>query len=824
MAYYIDIIKEIGPLLLTITSPSRYVGGEWGRRAKKDAGLQTVIAFPDLYEIGMSNNALKILYNRINDLDDVSCDRVFAPAPDFEALLKEKNIPLYALDTGLSLKDSDILMFTLSYELGITGVLSILESAGIGLRAKDRCDSDPIIIAGGPSISNPLPYSRFFDFFWIGEAEDDFFNLVENLRDAKKAGAQKAALCAIIAAHPSVWFPGKKNTRRAIDNSFGKRGPQTYIFPVPSMRIVQQHASVEIMRGCPNGCRFCFAGIWYRPMRQKSADIVLQEVSEYIKKGGFREISLSSLSSGDYKHIDSLVDTLNREFSAARVSFQLPSLRVSTLSLDLLEKISQVRKSGLTFAVETPLDVWQIAINKEVTLEKTCALLLEAKKHGYKSAKFYFMIGLPVLLGNEDISEEDAIIAFINEAAARTKMTFHINVGIFTPKAHTPFQWAPLLDMESAREKLFYLVRIFKKSPHKISVHDPLVSCVEGIISRGDERVGELIEKAYFAGCRLDAWNEHFKRDVWLTLLNDYNDLVVQLSSEKDSDSVLPWDDIQSGTSKSYIKEQWQKSRNREFSPVCTNNCPYPCGVCTKTQGIVENNIHINKNCLETCDSPENLVCNNRHENNTHLQEKAEIPCDKKDESSNPEKKQNSELDTYRVLFSYSKEGSAVFLSHLAMIEVFSGALLRAGLPIMWTQGFNPLPKIDFASPLSLGIGGEQEIALVDVREPVLTDDFVACMNQCLPEGLSIKNAAVLTVPAGTKKYSLNALLSGFVYENGDGRDCIEAKDDKSYRLARFPGNNIFGLKRIQLLAKNPRDPNAAPSSYFDIYSLLYPG
>ncbi|MDR2785996.1 MAG: radical SAM protein, partial [Treponema sp.] len=347
---FVDPVKDLGKLLSSVEKPARYTGGEYGRLAVLPSGASEVLymaaAFPDLYEIGMSNQAARILYNRLNRVPGIVCDRVFAPAPDFERLLREQDLPLYGLDTGIGLKDLDVLCFTLSYELGISGVLSILQAASIPLRAADRSAGDPVVIMGGPCVSNPRPYERFVDAFWIGEAEGGFFELAEKMKDSKRAGQGRAALLSLLRDHPSVWMSGKEKALRAIDTAFAERKADAAVFPVPSMKIVQHHGAVEIMRGCPSGCRFCHAGIWYRPMRQKDAAVVAEEVRSFIEDGGYREISLSSLSTGDYRGIGGLLETLTREYSPRHVSFQLPSLKVSTFSLPVLEKVSRVRKSG----------------------------------------------------------------------------------------------------------------------------------------------------------------------------------------------------------------------------------------------------------------------------------------------------------------------------------------------------------------------------------------------------------------------------------------------------------------------------------------------
>ncbi|MDR0375305.1 MAG: radical SAM protein, partial [Treponema sp.] len=534
---------DFGKQLLEVEKPVRYVGGEYGRLARKDAALQTVIAFPDLYEIGMSNQALRVLYNRLNSIDDISCDRAFMPAPDFRAFLKCGAIPLYGLDTGVALGDVDALMFTLGYELGITNVLAMLELAGIPLLADERKENAPIVIMGGPCASNPLPYARFIDVFWIGEAEAGFFELMERIAALKMAGAGKAAALELMASHPSVWTGDRRApVRRAVDAGFSRREANAAVFPIPNMKVVQHHGAVEIMRGCPNGCRFCHAGYWYRPMRQKQAEIIEKEAAEFVKEGGYHEISLSSLSSGDYNGLEALIDRLNAVHAQDHISFQLPSLRVSTFSLPLLDKISRVRKSGLTFAIESPVDSWQMMINKEVSRDTVVNILLEAKKKGWRGAKFYFMIGLPVKMAMEDseegvlgtVAEEEVeIVDFTLEVARRTNMHFNVNVGTFIPKPHTPFQWVKQLDEETSRRKLEFIRSKLQPLGHKVGVQDAFISVIEGVLSRGDGRVGEIIEDAFNKGCCLDAWSEYLNKEAWRATFQEHKTLVEEILDEK---------------------------------------------------------------------------------------------------------------------------------------------------------------------------------------------------------------------------------------------------------------------------------------------------
>ncbi|MDR2444436.1 MAG: TIGR03936 family radical SAM-associated protein [Spirochaetaceae bacterium] len=805
MARYIDTLKDLGGLLLMVEKPARYTGGEYGMLAKADAPFQTVIAFPDLYELGMSNQALRILYNRLNALPGVSCDRAFTPAPDFEKLIKERGIPLYGLDTGIALCDTDMLMFTLGYELGMTGMLAILDTAHIPLRTEERGDGYPIVIAGGPCVSNPLPYARFIDAFWIGEAEDGFFQLAEELAGMKTRGAKREMLAARIASHPSVWVKGKKKAVRAIDTNFSARGPETNVFPVPSMRITQHHGVVEIMRGCPNGCRFCHAGVWYRPMRQKDANTIEREAAKCIAKTGYREISLSSLSSGDYRHIESLIDRLNSRFAAQRVSFQLPSLHISTFSLPILEKISHVRKSGLTFAVETPLDNWQAAINKQIDMDSVVSIMAEAKRNGWRQAKLYFMIGLPVEEEAAGISEDDAIIAFVKKLSGSTGLKFSINIGVFVPKPHTPFQWSAQIEEGRARQALHRIRDQLKRDGHKVSIHDPFMAIVEGLISRGDERVGELIEQAYTAGCRLDAWSDFFREDVWKRIAGENADYVGQITGGRKVGDSLAWDIIYSNISKNRLEVEYEKSQKYTRNNIlCIKECMDRCGVCLAETEIVENNIRLDNNNPENTNPEINI-------SGTPLVETQFVPS--------PAAK-SRDPKTYRILFSFSKEGRAVFLPHLALIEVFSMAALRAGAPVLYTSGFNPMPRLDFAAPLSIGVSAYGEIASVDTQCPFSGGEFRLLLNKVLPEGISITDAFNCVIPSGAKKHSIASLLWGFEYDSGGRRpDYVASVDEKAYRKERCGDvRALYGLSRLRVLARS----GGGWASYFDVYGGLY--
>ena len=788
MIHYIDPLTRLGSRLLDIEKPARYTGGEYGIYAKKGI-LKTAIVFPDLYELGMSNQAFRIIYNGLNRMEGISCDRAFAPAPDFENLLLEEGLPLYGLDTGIALSDTDLLLITLGYELGITGILSVLDSSRIALRSAERSSGDPIVIMGGPCVSNPLPYSLFIDAFWIGEAEAGFFKLAERLLELKKGGASRSDLLEKIIAHPHIWAPGKTGVKRAIQAEFGSIKQSAAVFPISNIRAVHHHGAVEIMRGCPNGCRFCHAGFWYRPMRQKNFDLIMEEAEEFIKLGGYREISLSSLSTGDYCHINSLITALNNRYKDRHISFQLPSLRVSGFSLSLLSKISEIRKSGLTFAVETPQEMDQLAINKQVALSEVISIINEAKKHGWRSIKFYFMVGLP--LGKTSLPlgktlEETHIVDFILEAEKSTRSHFHLNIGTFIPKPHTPYQHSPQLDAETAWQKFHYIQDQLKPRGHKVSVHNPLISQLEGVFSRGAENTGILAETAYKNGCRLDAWSDYFQPEIWLKILKANSSIVDPLFQKKEQSDVLPWNVIESRIGEYFFENENKNSNNSKFTLQCINKCTHPCGICNETNKIVQNSIQSEADSGDFFENSVYIIKNNNGA-------------------------------SFRMLFSFSKTDIAVYIPHLSLIEIFSSGLIRTGFPASYTKGYNPLLKLDFASAASVGLECKSEIACIDFDNFIKNDEFIASFNKVLPSGFTIIKAEMFIIPKGKKKYAPASLLWGFnYYEN-----IIPVNEEKMYRDSIKKEKKLTSLIRKGVLAKDPISKEI--TDYFDLYRKLYP-
>ncbi len=725
----IDLEEALKPELLETDNPARYFGSEFvtGKSHFVEGYLKCAMCFPDLYEIGMSNNAIRIIYDIINRVEGAFCDRVFAVTEDFEDLLRKKNIPLFTLREHFPLNKLDMIGISIGYELCATNILQVLDLGGIALNRKDRKETDPVVIAGGPASTNPAPFGKFFDFIYIGEAETDFANIIKTIQKYKTRSERIEALKSI----KCLWYEEKKEiTKRAVDTTFGtdKESPKLEHAVVPSFQVAQDHGTVEIMRGCPNGCRFCHAGQYYKPFRQRNLKRVYELVRQNIEQFGYNEITLSSLSSGDYPDLDLLIKALNFSFKHRGVSFSLPSLKVSSFSLDILEQLAEVRKSGLTFAIETPDILDQRSMNKEVPVEQVIEIIKEARSRGWKLAKFYFMTGLPIV---DRKTEQQSIVSFLSKVRNETKINMNINIGTFIPKAHTSFQWAQQMSMEESEQHLKSIKRALMAAIPgiKVSYHEPSVSYIEGVVSRGGKECADLIQRAYELGCRMDAWSDHFSLEKWNQAMAELN---YQFKNGFDEKETLPWDSVSMNVSKAYLLKEWKRAQNRELTSVCTENCSHNCGVCAaKDVDVIRaDNSSFDFDTLKT------------------------------------EEKKEEKYE--QVIFTYEKSGKALYSSHIAVMRQFEMAFQRSGLDVMYTQGFNPKPKLEFLNPVSMGVAGDNELLLTELPISQMTSEAVEKLNNALSEGFKVKSLRHIKMPSSGKKYSLASHMLGSLYSIKD--------------------------------------------------------
>ncbi|MBF9016086.1 MULTISPECIES: TIGR03960 family B12-binding radical SAM protein [unclassified Oceanispirochaeta] len=773
--------KDLGRELLQVSKPARYTGGELGSiQYRTPEPLKMAISFPDMYEIGMSNQAIRILYNRYNAVNGIQCERVFAPAQDFEEVLRNKNIPLFTLETGIPLSELHILAFSIGYELTLTNLLNILDLGQIPLHRKDRGPEHPIIVAGGPAATNPAAFSDFVDYVYIGEGEHFINNYAEELAETAVKGGSKEDLEAVIRKDSAYWWPDKKEkTVRALYNEFGQGSEPRSNLPIASLATVQEHGVIEIMRGCPNGCRFCHAGYFYRPFRQKDVNHILKEAEHLVSNCGFRNITLSSLSSGDYVGLLPLVEHLNTLYQSRNISFQLPSLRVNSLNLGLLSELSTVRKSSLTFAVETPESAGQKGLNKDVSRDRILSLLKEAKSKGWKLAKFYFMLGLPVDTGG--VSESQAIVDFMLELQKESGMKFNINAGIFIPKPHTPYERVKQFNDQEGMNEIINLRDGLRGKNIKVGFHSPYSSFIEGILCRGDSRAGAILESAFKKGARFDAWDEYHDRSLWQEVISECDwDVEKEICREKGEGEPLPWDSVSLRVSTGFLSKENSKSQACEMTEPCKDDCENPCGVC-------------NKNL--TVRTPEPF----------EFPEIAPVV--------ETEKLESHDLGEHSVkaVFGFSKKDQAIFLGHLDTLRVFERAFQCSGIEINFTHGYNPKPRMEFAHPLSLGVYGTEEIMGVEMpkKPEMVIEDLIKLLNSNLPEGFSFETVKYypLQQDKNRKKRTLMGLYAGSEYtlQPADksllAESTIELFKEKAEELG-VGGDYIFTLEEDHIHVK----------------------
>ena len=727
-------------ILSSITRPGRYVGHEYNsvRKTWESAKIRFALIFPDLYEIGMSHQGLQILYHLLNNREDFLAERCYCPDTDMERLLREKESPLTSLESARPLGDFDVLGITLPYELCYTNILTILNLAAIPFYSRDRDNSFPLLLGGGACSLNPEPVADFFDAILLGDGEEAILDIASLLAEHKSDKLAKNELLDLLAGIDGVYIPahfqpeysshgkllaihrtggGKEHISRRIVNTIDQIDHLKHPI-VPNAKIVHDRLGIEVARGCTRGCRFCQAGITYRPVRERSPDKIMELAESGLGDSGFEELALLSLSTGDYSCLEQTLPQLMDNYAGRFISVAMPSMRVGTLTPRIMEQVKRVRKTGFTLAPEAGSERLRRVINKGITEDDLLATCTEAFALGWRIMKFYFMLGLPTET-EQDIDEiihlVQKVMATCNAGrggSAKGKKQINVSVGTFVPKPHTPFQWERQLTMEESLRSIRHLQKGLPKKGCNLRYHSPQISFLEGVFSRGDRRLSRLMELAWQAGARLDGWDEHFELSRWQKAAElcqlDLGDFL----RAREMDELLPWQHLQTGVNVQFLKDELKKAKGEIYTPDCRYHACQKCGLCDfKTLFPIVHN-----------------------RSNTAPDDAVSPTAKNKDQESN-----SAETGHFKYLVHYSRIGDICFLGHLEILQTIFRALRRASIATNYSQGFNPSPKISFGPALPVGTESLAEFFIMDLpallKNPASTAER---LNAKLAPGLQV--------------------------------------------------------------------------------------
>ncbi|MEW6335291.1 MAG: TIGR03960 family B12-binding radical SAM protein [Thermodesulfobacteriota bacterium] len=755
-----------GELFLAVKKPSRYTGGELNARRKGDAAcrLRFALAFPDTYEVGMSHLGLQVLYAILNGLPDVACERCYAPWPDMEAELRRRRLPLVSLESQRPLSAFDMVGFSLQYELSYTNVLMMLDLGGIPLRRDQRGDGHPLVIAGGPCAFNPAPMSDFIDAFVIGEGEEAVAEIAASVLAVRDGGGGRQEQLEALAGIGGVYVPGvhtrgERIAKRIISDLDAWRVPLCPI--VPLMKTIHDRVTLEIARGCTRGCRFCQAGMVWRPVRERTPAVIEEMAEAMLRATGHDELSLLSLSSGDYTLIEPLIKTLIGRYYARRVALALPSLRVETLTTGLIEAVRRVRKTSFTLAPEAGTSRLRQVINKGNTEEELLETTTRVFAAGWKSVKLYFMIGLPG--EREDDLEGIAELARKALLTARNRGQITVSLSTFVPKPHTPFQWHRQIGIAEVLARQAFFRHVLKNRNITVKWHDAHMGLLEGVLSRGDERAGALIETAFHLGCRFDGWSDRLRYDLWEAAFRRTGMDPAPCLDERPVTGVFPWEQVDAGVTREFLLAEAGRAERGEPTTDCRTGACIRCGAC---QG------HIQR-VIAPADAPIGSVVSSY---------------------AGPEGREGQEK-AFRIRF--TKLGPARFLSHLELASALSRAVSVAGLSFIYSQGYHPHPKISFAGATSVGMASLGEYADIRIQDPRdAPGALLARINAALPEGMRI--TAMNELPPRT--FSLAELVVGFSY------DLILPEDERALQTDQIEGRIREFLAADRCLATRQTD------------------